>query len=230
MSKTYRRDERRISARLRQVGIEAVDGTCCTEPSRVTREWADKRIAERLTWSVTQLVKDGWIAEADYQFHFETIRESVLDAAVGYDPGYRTDDGRSCSASHFCLMLVDRKVANVIREVECYRRYVKEVPISFLPESEAEGHGFISEEVISDGCRTVNDLFFRMDVKVLRGMMTPTELAVFDLRMTEMTMMEIAERLSVSRWFVMRIIRRIQKKAVKCGFAPRTNASLKEVP
>lgn len=227
MSKTYRRGEWRTTDRERWDDRSSGGVVCSSEPMNVTREWADKRIADHLAWSVTQLVKDGWIAAADYQYFFEMIREVVLDAAVGFDPEYRTADGDSCSPSHYCLMLVDRKVANVIREVEIYRKYIKEVPISYLPEDDAEKHGFVSEEVISDGCRTINELFFRMDVMTLRGMLTPTELAVFELRMIEMTMQEIGDRLAVSRWVVMRVLRRIQKKCIECGFGPRTTSLLR---
>ena len=51
-------------------------------------------------------------------------------------------------------------------------------------------------------------------------MLRPLELRVLDLRLQEFTHEEIGERISLSRFQVMRLMKRIRSVARKCGFVP----------
>ena len=229
MSKTWRRGEKGASCRRERRGAERRGEDCRVEmpaaqaePRRITPEWAVARIADRLGFILEKFISDELISLSDRDYYASLLTKSVLDALDEYDPDRKDANGRKCSASHFCLMVLDRRAVNIIENLLRYRRNAVEVPIRSLPEEDAEKFGYVSAWGLSDESRSVRELEFRMDVNTLRGMMTPLEIEIFDERMAGRTYDEIAGRLGFNRFKLARIMANLQKRARICGFFPQS--------
>ena len=229
MSKTWRRVEKGASCRRDRRGAAMRCGEWReeapaepAEPRRITPEWAVARIGDRLGFVLEKFIADGLISLSDRDYYASLLTKSVLDALGEYDPDRTDANGRKCSASHFCLMVLDRRAVNVIENLLRFRRNAVEVPIRSLPEEDAARYGYVSAWGLSDESRSVRELEFRMDVNTLRGMMTPLEVEVFDERMAGRTYEEIAERLGFNRFKLARVMANLRKRARECGFYPQS--------
>ena len=145
--------------------------------------------------------------------------------------------GRTASPVHFLTMKVDSKLANVM-DYLAYRRWsLKFCPIADVKDDEDCGGPSTSSNSVSlsDGCRGVEQLVFRMDVATLVTMLTGEERMTLAMRLAGYTDIEIAEALSLA--FHRRTDRhRVQKvhavhlreKARRCGFFPPSEARGRE--
>ena len=104
------------------------------------------------------------------------------------------------------------------------RLYAREglVRISSLPPEEAEAFGYVSAESLSDGCRSVRDLEWRMDVRALLGMLTKPEAIAFQVLMDGGSQAEAEEAVGITGGtFRRRIMASLRAKCRTCGFVPR---------
>ena len=228
MSKTWRREERsarrRGKSRKDSSPAEFGEGAAAKEPKVISPEWAWKRVRDHAMSLITDMVYEGLVLDGESDIYCEMIRESLAGSVSNYDPNWIGPDGKKCSPSHYCLMIVDRRVNNIRRNILRVKGNAMEIPISFLPVAEAKRMGYVSGEAISDNCRFVRDLWFRMDVNTFRGMLTPLELEVLEKRLDEVSYSELSRDMGISRYYVMEIMRSIQDKARKCGFCPISDA------
>lgn len=226
MSKTWKRDDggrERWRRREKRNEVEAeceARKSCAENPRKISAEWAWERVSDHAMSELKALVQEGIVLDGEEDIHAEGIRRALEESVAGYDPGWRGPDGKSCSPSHYCLMIVDRRINNIRRNVARAKGNAKEKPISQLPPREAAKYGYVSEESISDRCKSIRELWLRMDTNVLLGMLTPLEQEVLDLRQDELSERDIAVALGIGRYQVVCILKSIRKKARKCGFFP----------
>ena len=228
MSKTWRRDERARrrgtkrgrSEREAETPEAAGRSGETAEPRSISPEWAWKRVSDHAMGELKALVQEGVVLDGEEDIHAEGIRRALEESVGGYDPDWRGPDGKSCSPSHYCLMIVDRRINNIRRNVARAKGNAQEKPISQLPPCEAARYGYVSEESISDRCKCIRELWLRMDTNVLLGMLTPLEQEVLDLRQDELSERDIAVELGIGRYQVVCILKSIRKKARECGFFP----------
>lgn len=214
MSKSYSKAERR---ERRQVVVRTrrpVDYTRRSEqPDVITPEWAVERMAEHVNYELERLIDEERIGFEDKAELTATINGRICKSLSAYD-------GDRASAVHFLNVVVDHELSHIRAALDSLKRNVETKPIAFMSDEEARALGYVSEETLSDGSKCVRDLEFRMDIKVLRGMLRPLELRILNLRLQEFTHAEIGERIGLSRFQVMRLMRRIRSVARKCGFVP----------
>lgn len=229
MSKTWRGDERarrrgtkrgRPDSPAESPGAAARQPGEIAEPRAISPDWAWRRVSDHAMGELRALVQEGVVLDGEEDIHAEGIRMALEESVGGYDPDWRGPDGKSCSPSHYCLMIVDRRINNIRRNVARAKGNAKEKPISQLPPCESAKLGYVSEESISDRCRCVRELWLRMDTNVLLGMLTPLELEVLDLRQDEFSERDIARKLGICRYQVVCLLKSIRMKARHCGFFP----------
>ena len=226
MSKTWKRGEGRRERWRRREKWSEVEAECearksrTENPRKISAEWAMERIADRVEYVVDELSEQGWIAAADSEYYAALIRDEVAEGVGTYDPSLLDGTGRRCAPSHYCLQMVDRIAANIRRNIGRFRKTFTELPISELPPEQAEKYGFISSDSLSDNSRSVRDVEFRMDVNTLIGLLRPLEAETLARRLEGYTEEEIARKNGLSRFQVMRLLKRIRGVARKCGFVP----------
>lgn len=214
MSKSYsrrERRERRQDAARSRMSVEYARQP--DQPDVITPEWAVGRMAEHINYELEQLIEGRRIRIEDKPELAAAIKERICKSLPAYDEG-------KSSAVHFLTVVVDNEMSHIRAALDSMKRNIETKPIAFMTTEEARALGYISEETLSDGSKCIRDLEFRMDVKVLRGMLRPLELRVLDLRLQEFTHEEIGERIGLSRFQVMRLMKRIRSVARKCGFVP----------
>ena len=214
MSKSFTREERRVRRQVADRSRVSVDYTRRSEqPEVITPEWAVGRMAEHVNYELEQLVEGGRIGFEEKPELAAAINGRICKSLSAYD-------GDRSSAVHFLTVVVDHELSHIRAALDSLKRNVETKPIAFMADEDARALGYVSDETLSDGSKDVRDLEFRMDIKVLRGMLRPLELRVLNLRLQEFTHVEIGERIGLSRFQIMRLMKRIRNVARRCGFVP----------
>ena len=227
MSKTWSRSEKSVRRSARHVR-EVVEGGILPapveRPPKVTAAWAVERMAQHIKYELERMISFNAISVADKEDYTRRINRRIVKAVPVYkrEVSQLKPGSRTASPVHYFTVVVDYELNMIRRFLERLCRNADERPISFLPPEEAQRFGYISAEALSDECKNIRDLEFRMDVNTLRGTMTPLEVEIFDLRLAEYTQEEIAERMGMSRYSLMRLMKGIRRKARRCGFIPRS--------
>jgi len=192
-------------------------------PSVITPEWALSRTLSLRVGILQGLLGDGLIEECDVSFYDDRLKLEVLEAIPEYDSSFRTAAGQKCSATHFCLFILERRAKNIRRDLRRLNgRSSLCVPISQLGAEEARELGYVSEEALGDGARSVRELEFRLDVNTLFGALTSIEAEFLNLRLDDFSERDIVERCRHSRHQVRKVLMRIREKARRFGFLPRS--------
>ena len=189
----------------------------------ITPEWALERTLGLRVGILQGLLGEGLIEECDVSFYDDRLKLEVLEAIPEYDASFRNADGKKCSATHYCLFILERRAKNIRRDLRRLNaRSSLCVPISQLGAEEAKELGYVSEETLSDNARSVRELEFRLDVNTLYGSLTSIEAEFLNLRLDDFSERDIVERCRHSRYQVRKVLARIQQKARRFGFLPRS--------
>ena len=225
MSKTWSRSEKSVRRSARHVR-EVVEGGILPapveRPPKVTAAWAVERMAQHIKYELERMISFNAISVADKEDYTRRINRRIVKAVPVYkrEVSQLKPGSRTASPVHYFTVVVDYELNMIRRFLERLCRNADERPISFLPPEEAQRFGYISAETLSDECKNIRDLEFRMDVNTLRGMMTPLEIEIFDERMAGRTYDEIAGRLGFNRFKLARIMANLQKRARICSMFP----------
>ena len=199
------------------------------QPETITREWACKRMAEHIDFQLEELVEDQLICVCDKPEFTDMIHKYIDMAVDKYDPNHRSRrNGKTCSAVHYFTIVVDGIVNNIRKYQE--KKLKTHIPISYEDQKTAKENGMISVEceTLSDHCRNVKELWFKMDVATLMSMLTDEERTVLCGRLQGYTDTEIADSLHIDRMRIVKtLMKHIREKARLCGFIPRSEARVR---
>ena len=236
MGKTYRRGEGEYGRGGR--GRSAMkERSAVEEPARITYEWAIARLAEHVNHELEDMIARGMIVPADKDFYANMLYRRICTGVDAYDAERTNEMGLTSTACHYLTVVVDNRIATLREHLR--RLYAREglVRISSLPPGEAEEFGYVSADSLSDGCRSVRDLEWRMDIRSLLGMLTKPEAIAFQVLMDGGSQAEAEEAVGITGGtFRRRIMASLRAKCRTCGFVPRGGArtfsseSLAEIP
>lgn len=230
MGKTYRKGEKRgwtRDAGLR-VPYEAAQPRS-EQPARITPEWAVERMKGRIDYVVRILRDNGVVDDMEVEDVRSLLVARLVEAVPTYDPEYRNEDGKTAGAAYYFRRVLDNAGLHYMRQAWKIRRLRRAVALVSMDPDEARKLGFLSESSVGDGCRSVRDLVFALDVNTLRGMLNPLEAVVFDMRLDGLSYLDISRRLVTSRRQVFNVIVTLRAKALKCGFIPRNEEKLEDM-
>lgn len=203
-------------------------------PETVDLSWAVERMQEHVSYVVKSLVNKQLIEEDDREEYEAIFTAEVCQAGTDYDPNrVGAKSGKTASPLHYMTMRVDAKLSNVTASL-AYRRWA----LRFSSVTDDEDEAKIDDSLIwsgnaclSDGCRAMKELVFRMDAATLLSMLTAEERMTLAMRYKGYTDIEIADALSLAfhratdRHRVQKVhVVHIQKKARLCGFIPPSEA------
>lgn len=224
MGKTYRHnpDSEEYSRGKFSLDIPFVRRT--VQPKVISVEWALTRMAEHINFNLEGLIEGGLINPCDKQEYVEMIQKYIEKAVPKYDPNHKSEhNGKTCSAVHYFTIVVDGITRNIRKYQENKLR--THIPISHESEKCASDQSMISAEskYLSDQCRSVKELWFKMDVGALMSLLTAEEQTTLKGRLLGYTDEEIAQHLGIKRMRIAKtLIKHIQAKARLCGFIPRS--------
>ena len=194
------------------------------EPEQLSGEWAVRRMKDRINYEFEKLIEIGKMPADEKSFYVGYVEDQIRKNVHSYDPEYEKD-GRKCSMTHYVRTLTDWLIMNVRKHFNRDKCKVEKVPITDAPIEEAEETGMISTESLSDECRSVRELEFKMDVATLRSILTKEERIVLNMRLEGYSNTEIGEAINRDRHRVEKtLLPHIQEVARKCGFFPRSEA------
>ena len=195
--------------------------------------WAVERMKKRVSRVVDGLVADGAIAANEREDFTSIINAHICRVLPCYDPDLVSEDGEKCSLVHYLRVAVDYVACNIRKMSQRHKRKGVACPIAAEGE-EADGSAgrvAVDDVRLSDGCRSIRDLVFRMDVRTLFEMLLPEERLCVKMRLDGYSNTEIADEISrrfkvtIDRLHVERtLLKHIQGKARKCGFFPPSEA------
>jgi len=221
MSKTWRRGDGERCGRpeAHGTGRVGIDYTRRSEqPEVITPEWAVGRMTPHVNYVLSQMIMNGEFLPRDKEDYASMINFRICQSLPGYKAEPRM--GRGASIVHYLTNVVSHEVNHIRMRLSRQMRSALTLPIMLLPEKDKAASGYVSAGAMSDGCRSVNELVFKMDVNDLRGMMTAAEAEVFDLRMRDMTREEIMAELRISKHAYLKTMASVRRKARRCGFIP----------
>lgn len=200
------------------------------QPEVMDLSWAVERMEAHVSYIVEALVADELIEEDEREEYIHLFTETVCEAGSTYDPTRKgKKSGLTASAVHYMTLIVDAKLANVM-DYLAYRRWtLKFQSITDDKETAENDDTFIwsGDKSLSDGCRNVKRLEFKMDVQTLFAMLTGEERMTLAMRLAGFSDVEIAEALTLAfhrptdRHRVQKVHNvHIEKKARRCGFFP----------
>lgn len=223
MSKTYRRGE----AKGRRRGTDECDvwverGVRRSEqPERITPEWALARMENAITFAVKTLLDDEIIPTSEAQDCEQEIRIRVARASERYDAERKGARGRNASAVHYLNVVIDSTRKNIIRAFGKYGPYAKEIPCDVLRPKEGDGWELDDTFNLSDDCRSVRELDWRMDMESIRNLMTPRQRKSFEMMCCGRSAEEAMDEVGVfGGSFYRRVLEPIRGVLRKCGYAP----------
>jgi len=194
------------------------------QPLVITFDWAMEQLKPRIECWLSQMEVAGMIRACDTD-EYRSIFEHHLRKAISfYDPDKRNEDGRTASAMNYLRNTVENTANNIIESVTRLCRKGKTVSIVNMPCAEAKERGAVSEEdrTFSDGCKSVKEMWLKMDVDTFLNTLTEEERKVFVLQYVGYTLEETADEIYLSRRVISRrILPSIRRKARLCGFFSR---------
>lgn len=174
-----------------------------------------------MNFEAEKLIADGVIPFSEKEDAESVMRVAVIKAYPRYDADRLNEDGKPCGILHYLTVAVDNAVSKMRRFHARLCRSGENVPIALMDPDASSRCGNPSCASLCDGCRSIRELEFRMDVETLRGMLTRPELEAFDLMLGGCSHVKIAESFGISEsWFRRSILSEVRRKAEKCGFSP----------
>lgn len=238
MSRSYRYDPDGDAAQGRPTwerGREAAEPCPPTPPppsgaeDAMTPDQAVRRMRRRVRHVVEALICEDAIARSEREDYASIINAHICRVLPFYDPDRAADDGGKASLVHYLYVAVDYAASNIRKMSRRLKRRRVACPIASPDDEGRVDPGCVSTEDVrlSDGCRSVRDLWFRMDAQALFAMLLGEERLCVRMRLDGCSNTEVAEEISrrfgtdVDRQHVERtLLRHIQEKARKCGFLP----------
>lgn len=195
----------------------------------LTPERAIKRMKRRVRHVVEMLVCEDAIAANEREDYASIINTHICRVLPFYDPDRVSEDGEKSSLVHYLHVAIDYAASNIRKMSRRLKRKGIVCPIASPDDEGKVAAGSISTEdaCLSDRCRSVRDLWFRMDVRTLFSMMVVEERLCVRMRLDGYSNTEVADELNrrfgsaVDRLHVERtLLKHIQDKARMCGFYP----------
>lgn len=153
------------------------------QPEVITEEWAFKSMKRHIDFLMGKLVTADLVERGEEDFYIDLFKADIGKAVREYDPEKKNEEGRTASALHYLSAVVDNRYRFILRYLGQLCRKGVRVPISTLPPEEAVKYGYVAEESLSDECRNVNEMIFKMDLRTLVGLMTEIEATAFKMLM-----------------------------------------------
>ena len=238
MSRSYRYDPDE-DAEARRPSWERREESVAFEPPQarpqrgagdvLTPERAVKRMKRRVGHVVEMLVCEDAIGPGEREDYTSIINAHIRRVLPFYDPDYVSEDGEKSSLVHYLHVAIDYAASNIRKMSRRLKRKGVSCPIASPDDEGKVAAGSISTEdaCLSDRCRSVRDLWFRMDVRTLFSMLVVEERLCVRMRLDGYSNTEVAEELNrrfaseVDRLHVERtLLKHIQDKARQCGFIP----------
>lgn len=247
MSKSYRYDPEsgsfvgKQSLRTERANKSSLNGSDVGQPikpftegwdwknNRIDKEWIVTRLEKRVKCVVESLICDNLICEWEREDYIERYNWMLIKQSLKYDPTRVGYEGKTSSPLHF-MRIVDSGVALNIRDYALYRkkhfrrytlaqtvREAKETPEAIC----------VEESRISDYCRSIKELEFRMDVLTLEKELNEEGKIFLQMRLHEQSHEKIAESIAIQtrtrcdRDHVRKVVAPyVQAIARKLGFSP----------
>lgn len=199
------------------------------DPEQQVMEMAINMMHDRVDEVVSGFVAGALIQQYEHEDYVSIINAHICRALLTFDPSKKGKNGKKSSLSHFLWVVIDN-IAFVAREYLIKRREMRLNTGSIdkleeEDEDELENLSSDDNSWLSDGCKSVEELILKMDLQVLGRMLTEEEMACLSGRIQGVSDAEIADRLGngADRYHIQKVvIPRIQEKARKCGFIPRS--------
>lgn len=195
----------------------------------MSEEWAMEVVAPTIAKELRGLAERKIIALHEVEDYTQILNVHVCRVLPLYDSGHVGGNGKPASVERYLNVAVCSAVTDIVRTAMTRKSCL---PTAQMPDpvggEERECDRKCSDNhYVSDGCRSIRDLWFRMDLETLCMMLTREERITTSLRVQGYTYPEIAEEVSealgvsVDRFHIMNVtMERIRKAARKCGFVP----------
>ena len=199
----------------------------------MSEEWAIEIMAPYVAKELNGLAARKIIAPHEVEDYTQILNVHICRMLPLYDEDRAGENGKKATVKRYLTVAVNSAVADIVRLTMSKKSCLPMVPMPELKDDgDREGEGKCSDNHwVSDGCRSVRDLWFRMDLAVLSSMLTPEERIATNLRVRGYTYPEVAKEVSrilginVDRFHVMNVtMERVKKAARKCGFVPPSEA------
>ena len=218
---------RSVHRRKKQKGKGAISHPPMSE------EWAMELMAPFVSSELRGLAERRIIAPHEIEDYTQILNVHICRMLPLYDEERTGENGKNASVKRYLTVAVNSAVTDIVRNAMSRKSNLPLVPMPELVDDETrENETKCSDNAyISDQCRSVRDLWFRMDLAVLSEMLTPEERVTLNLRIMGYTYPEVAMEVSrilcvqVDRFHIMNVtMERIRKAARKCGFVPYSEA------
>ena len=175
------------------------------------------------------LEESGVVRPSEREYFHDFIVNHLKPKYMGYDPAHLNANGEFCSLRHYLKISTESIVTNIVASRARPGKNATLVPISYENSEKAKEDGAVSAEDLSDGCRSVKELEFKMDVQTLRSMLSREERKVLDMRIEGYSNEEIGSSFQRDRhWVEKTVLPKIQDAARRCGFVPQSEVRIME--
>lgn len=191
------------------------------QPEVITGDWAVRRLAKRVECWTEDMMAKGVFGSDIMDDVLAGFDRTIRHAVSYYDPDRRGCNGRPVAATTFLRAAFEYAAMNVVRYLNRKCRSAVRVPIVDTDVEQANKDGFVSSEapVFSDGCRTMEALWLRMDLDALMRMLPARERTCLRMLCEGHTLEEVASELKTSRRTIQRsVVPVIRLSARLCGF------------
>ena len=203
----------------------------------MSEEWAMDVMAPYVAKELNGLAERNIIAPHEVEDYTQILNIHICRMLPLYDEEHVGENGKTANVERYLTVAVNSAVTDIVRLATSKKSCLPMVPMPELRDDEDhEGETKCSDNHwVSDGCRSIRDLWFRMDLAVLSEMLTPEERLATNLRIQGYTFPEVAEEVSrilgveVDRFHIMNVtMERVKKAARKCGFIPLSETQEKK--
>ena len=195
----------------------------------MTPEWALELMKDRVLAVVDLLAVRNIIARHECDDYAQIINMHICRILPDYDGERKNAKGRKAGVERYLSVAIDNVAKNIKKHVASRRKNLPTMPIIEVDDEDEddENKKECEGEAFCDRCRSIKDLWFRMDYETLLRMLTREERLTLAFRIEGFTYPEIAEKVSlrlgvtVDRFHIMNVtMERIRTAARKCGFVP----------
>ena len=224
--KTGKKSKRKLKTAPETIGVPSGLKSAKEELTEVK---VRKMIHKPVEQDLRRLVENGVMLPQDSEHWSEYIADKVCALLPKFDPNHIGKNGKRISASTYFIGAALKYTLHVCRYLGQKKRQAVIVSISDKSPEDAKLDGDVSVECLSDECRSVRELEFKMDVETMRMMLGQEERVVLEMLMEEYTHEEIAAKLGCRRLRVTRtLVPHIQNVARACGFIPQSEIRVME--
>lgn len=238
MSKTFRYDpEAGGAVKKHSDGVRPLDNTpqgWDLANQCIDKAWILSRFAFRVRRVVRSLICDGLIDESEMDEYVMRLNWIMLRHSERYDPTRVGANGRPASPFHFMSILLHGFALN-LRDYAMYRKkYFRRVTLVQTKDEAMMTPRSISvqELRLSDGCKNVEKLHFRLDMQTLIEGLSPAGRIFLGMRLRDKSQEETAAKIAeltgrqCDRDRVRKVIEPyVQRVARRLGFYPLSEIS-----